>query len=69
MYAAGGWTGGGRFTNTAEKYDPSTDSWSPVRSMHHARSYVPAVSISNAEVNLFDALIGRAEAAQEASAQ
>ena len=60
LYAAGGY-GGHNYLNTVEKYDPDTDSWSAVGAMGHIRSGFCAQSMK-LEVNLFDALIARAEA-------
>jgi len=62
FYAAGGHDGH-NYLNTVEKYDPSTDSWSAVRAMGHVRNSLRSSAQSmKLEVNLFDALIARAEA-------
>ena len=46
--------------NLVEKYDPSTKSWSAACAMSQSRNSLCAQSLT-LEVNLFDALIARAE--------
>ena len=38
LYAVGGYNG--NYLNTAERYDPDLDSWTPIASMGTAREYL-----------------------------
>jgi len=66
LYAAGGYNGQNYWLSSVEKYDPGTDSWSIDCAMGHRRRGLRAQSVE-LEVNLFDALIARAEATAQSA--
>ena len=47
IYAVGGDDGGNDILTTAERYDPDTNSWTPIASMGTARIYLGLTTLNN----------------------
>lgn len=62
IYVAGGYDEQDAIINVVEKYDPLSDTWITVSPMLSTRGGVAAQAVQ-IEVNLFDALIAKAQKA------